>query len=212
MMKFFDDRCAINMWGYNSVDQVLLPFFLYPSIAIAGCLWTLICGREETDVERASRLPFTRFESGSVASINDGWDEEDVSSRLEEHFARDVHDVKDSEPFHKAIMRTAREDCGGCFAGLAWMFLYRLLINIRAIGYTYLVARYDLNSAYLELTLVRVVMSWLGSLVLVLGAPRFIGASADEQQEVKSPASLVLKVFGSAAITTTLVLLNVHAS
>ena len=86
--------------------------------------------------------------------------------------------------------------------------MYRGLINARAIGYSFLVVKYDVNLVYLELTLVRVVLSWAGSLLMILLFPRFIGATLQEKALVLKPVNLALKALGSAAIIASLVLLN----
>ena len=206
LMRFYDERCSVNLWGYNAVDQGLLPLYLWPAIALAGSVWNAVCGREATAMERVSHLPFSRFEHVGTNTAAD--DEDDVASRLDEHFSHDAHDSKDLEPFHRAVARAAKEDVRGCGGGLLWMFLYRLLINARALSYTYIVADYDLGQSYLELTLVRVLVSWLGALVVVLALPRFIGAQPFEQAKLKDPLNLALKIAGSAAITVSLVVLN----
>ena len=112
------------------------------------------------------------------------------------------------ERFLDAVKGAFREDVTDSRgAGLATMFLYRLLINGRAIGYSFIATHYDLAAAYLQLTLVRVVFSWLGSLVLVFFAPRFIAAEPEERRKTLDPINLTLKGFGSACILGALLIM-----
>jgi hypothetical protein len=81
-----------------------------------------------------------------------------------------------------------------------------------------LAVNYDLTVVYLELTLIRVLMSWLGAILVTLAIPkyvvgkvyniRFIGTTPEERKATFSPVNIVLKCIGTAAITASLILLN----
>ena len=71
--------------------------------------------------------------------------------------------------------------------------------------YTYLAVLYDLNAVYLQLTLIRVTLSWLGSLVLVLVFPSFIQTTPEERRAILDPYRVIPKVGGSGLIIMALI-------
>lgn len=164
IMLLYNDRCKINMWGYNAYDQVTFPVYMF--------------------------AVFFMVDSISVCKRNIRWDERQDESMI--------------------------ESCKVCFkeltdnrcAGLVNMFVYRLLINARAVAYTYITVQYNLSSSYLELTLIRVVLSWMASLVLVLLLPAFIQSEQLEQQKLKDWLNLLLKVVGTCAIVGSLIIIH----
>lgn len=94
------------------------------------------------------------------------------------------------------------------WAGFAQMFCYRLLINARAIAYAIIANKYDLAKSYLELTLIRILMSWVSSLFCILVLPRFIHATEREVTIFKDWVNISLKVAGSVLVVWSLVLLD----
>jgi len=109
------------------------------------------------------------------------------------------------ETFWQAIKQTWNE-CK--YLGFVNLFLYRGFINSRAMIYSYLVVMYDLNQVYLQLTLIRGVLSWIGALLLLLIIPKFIGADASERQTVLYWPNLLFKTLGTVAVVTSFVLLS----
>jgi hypothetical protein len=94
---------------------------------------------------------------------------------------------------------------------IAESFIYRLLINGRAVIYFYLAVWYDLNRVYLQLTLFRIVISWFGSLVLVLVFPRWIQPSEHERSTAIYLPNLLLRIAGTGLIIGSIVLLEQSA-
>ena len=168
LMKYFNDKCRINMWGYNSFDQVMLPLYLNPTLLVIDLIKPLK-GLLETGVDR------------------------------EESFR---------EAFKGMIRDLFIESRG---MGFLHMFTYRLLQNTRAMGYSYIAIVYDLTDSYLELTLIRVVLSWLASAVVIFVVPSFILAQQKEREKVFDVVNLLLKVVGTGAIVGSLAILN-HAA
>lgn len=164
IMLFYNDKCYINMWGYNAFDQTVLPIFVFSVFFVVD---TLVLCRTKLEDEEDQRQTF-------------------------------------------------REACVGCFRELTCnrcqgffnMFLFRLLVNGRAIAYSYIAITYDLSSSYLQLTLIGVGLSWVATLVLVLVTPSFIVAELPEQLRVKDSVNIGLKIIGSVAICVSLVLLH----
>jgi hypothetical protein len=92
--------------------------------------------------------------------------------------------------------------------GFAHMFFYRLLINSRAMGYSYIAIVYNLTDSYLELTLIRVILSWMASAVVILLIPSFIQAEKKEREKIVDKVNVVLKLVGTGAIVGSLLILN----
>eukprot|EP01139_Manchomonas_bermudensis_P010170 Amastigsp_a340038_90.p1 type:complete len:435 gc:universal Amastigsp_a340038_90:43-1347(+) len=155
---YFNDRYRLNVYGYTSVDQVLLPFFVYPYLFLI-----------------------------------------DVVPALK----RAIENETDQKESFGTALRGAWGDLN-----IFTMFMYRLLINGRAMIYFYLSVQYDLSLVYLELTLMRIMFSWLGSIVLILLVPRLIRTNASERATALHPLNLVAKAIGSAAIVLSLLILN----
>jgi hypothetical protein len=164
VMKYFNDTCKLNAWGYNAFDQVALPPFVFGMFFLVDAFqWTR-----------------TKFES----------------------------DEDQKETYLEAIKATYVEMTSNKCAGFWHCFAYRGLVNARAMIYTYLAIQYDLNQVYLQLTLIRVALSWVGSVVLVLVIPKFIQTSNKERAIILDKVNLALKVMGTVCIVTALILLQ----
>eukprot|EP01105_Mastigella_eilhardi_P006479 TRINITY_DN18038_c0_g1_i1.p1 TRINITY_DN18038_c0_g1~~TRINITY_DN18038_c0_g1_i1.p1 ORF type:complete len:468 (-),score=128.67 TRINITY_DN18038_c0_g1_i1:41-1414(-) len=88
------------------------------------------------------------------------------------------------------------------------LFVFRALVNGRSLIYFYLAVLYDPNSTYLELTLVRIILSWVGVVLVVLCFPKFIGATNEERRKVFEPIGISLKLIGTIIIVLSLFVLN----
>ena len=98
------------------------------------------------------------------------------------------------------------------FRAFFTVFAYRFLINARAMVYFYMGVTYDLETVYLELTLVRIILSWIFAFFVCLIAPNFISLTAAERNTVFAPQNLILKGFGTVFILVALVVLNESSS
>ena len=92
--------------------------------------------------------------------------------------------------------------------GFFTVFTYRLLINARAIAYFYMGVTYDLAAVYLELTLVRVMLSWVLAGCVCALKPSFIGLSKAERNTVFAPVNIGLRLAGTAFVLAALFILN----
>jgi len=155
---FINNDFHINSFGYNAMDQGLLPFYMF--------LWLFL-----VDYIRPIK----------------NWYEDEENQK---------------ESFTEALRNTWRE--GSIFS----TFMYRLLINGRGFAYFVLAVNYDVNVVYLELTLIRVVISWIAALLLCLLIPNFIGATLEEKKMTFSPFNIIVKCAGTVAITISLILLK----
>ncbi|EAL73729.1 hypothetical protein DDB_G0268552 [Dictyostelium discoideum AX4] len=155
---FYNDQFRTNAFGYNSLDQTLLPFYLFPFMILI-----------------------------------------DFVKPLKRTF---LNDSDQNESLVQAVKSTWKE------SNLLTLFIYRLLINGRAIMYFYLAIEYDLTMVYLESTLVRVVMNWLGAIVLNLLLPKWINATPEERKKTFHPINLILKCVGTAGVVASLIILN----
>ncbi|GAM18457.1 hypothetical protein SAMD00019534_016320, partial [Acytostelium subglobosum LB1] len=159
---FYNNDFRVNAFGYNSLDQILLPFYLFPFMLIVDFIPPL------------KKVILT---------------EEDASESL-----------------LTAIKNTWTETKH--WKNLGSLFLYRFLINSRAIIYFYLAIEYDLTLVYLELTLIRVVLNWIGAVILNLLVPKFINATAEERRKTFLPVNIILKCAGTAGVVASLIILN----
>jgi hypothetical protein len=164
IMLLYNDKCKINMWGYNAFDQVSFPLYMFAVFFIVDFF--------------------------TPCRENVRWDEQQ------------------DDTLWISVKVTFKELTANKGAGLWNMFTYRLLINSRAIAYTYITVQYNLSSSYLQLTLIRVVLSWMASLLLVLLVPRFILSEPLEQLKLRDWVNLTLKFVGTGAIVGSLFIIH----
>jgi hypothetical protein len=88
--------------------------------------------------------------------------------------------------------------------GFWTLFLYRLLANGRAIAIFYLGVIYELNAVYVQLTFVRIALSWLVSALICGFVPSFIAISNNERRTVFGPQNMALRVFGTILVVVAL--------
>ena len=67
---------------------------------------------------------------------------------------------------------------------------------------------YVTPKSYLELTLIRILLSWVSSLVCILLIPKFIAATDAEVRVFKDWFNLALKTVGSILVVASLLMLN----
>jgi len=156
--KYINFSFHVNPFGYNALDQGLLPFYVFPWLFIVDYIKPL------------------------------------------KHWYED--EVNYNESFFQSLKSWWKE------TSLFNTFMYRMFINGRGFAYFVLAVNYDLTLVYLELTLIRVILSWFGALVLCLLLPRFIGATPEERKATFSPWNVILKCAGTISITTGLIVLN----
>lgn len=107
-----------------------------------------------------------------------------------------------------SLMTMIKEASANKGEGWVTLFFYRLFINSRAMAYFYMGVIFDLQVVYVELTLTRVLLSWLVSIVLCAAVPRFIDVQLDEKLTVFHPGNLTLKLVGSCMVLAALFLIN----
>jgi hypothetical protein len=193
LMLYYNDTCKVNMWGYNAFDQVVLPLYIFPMFVLVEMVPPLNRYFDDKPVGSA-RPPASAYHPIATEDADDG--------------AAATPTSETAETFVEAARHAWVELTENRCAGLLNMFIYRLLINARAMAYTYIAVRYNLSSSYLELTLIRVVLSWMASLGLVLVVPRFIDAAEDERRKLKDPVNIGIKVVGTALIVGSLLIIN----
>jgi len=113
-----------------------------------------------------------------------------------------------SQTLKEAIIQTFGEYRAYKCRGFVTVFFYRFLINARAMAYFYMGVVYDLDVVYLELTLTRVVISWIMALVICGIQPDFISMNETEKKTVFLPINIALKTFGTILITFALILIS----
>ncbi|KAJ3442498.1 32 kda heat shock protein [Anaeramoeba flamelloides] len=157
---YFNNNCRMNVFTYTSLDQVLLPFYLFPFIILVDSI-----------------KPLRKiFFSG-----------------------------KDTEENTVTAFKNTFKE-----ANWSTLFFHRLFINSRAVIYYYLAILYNINSVYLEVTFIRVVLSWLAAVILCLVIPKMIGTTQEEKNKIISKLNLILKTSGTALVVASLVILNTN--
>eukprot|EP00758_Cryptobia_borreli_P012378 Tbor_TRINITY_DN5741_c1_g1::TRINITY_DN5741_c1_g1_i11::g.20968::m.20968 len=166
LMKYYNNKCAINIFGYNAFDQVSTPFYIFPFFLFVDLIKPIKRIIEEEGIDQ------------------------------EESFL---------EAFKGMLYDLIITSKG---LGLLHVFVYRLLINGRALIYSYIAITYDLSSSYLMLTLIRVLVSWVVSVIIILFIPCFIQATHEERRKVKDWVNVLLKIIGTVAVIGSLVIMK----
>jgi hypothetical protein len=216
LMQYYDEICNANPWGYNSVDQVGLPLYMYPAIIIGGFVSARCTKRSSDAAAPLNAAPESLDDGNHVAQPGTnvitampppqpGAEHSIVGSPVA---AIAGQDTDDDANFWEAVKHSVREDAANYGQGFFFMFAYRLFINGRAISYFFIAVEYDLSEAYFVLTLVRVLLSWVVSLALVLAVPRYIHAAADERAQLLDKVNLAAKGIGSLCVLLSLLFIN----
>ena len=74
---------------------------------------------------------------------------------------------------------------------------FRLLMLTREFFFFYLATSFDLAPTYLQMTLLRVILSWIASVLACTILRKAVGVEAVEAWKTMSPTNLLLKVLGS---------------
>jgi hypothetical protein len=162
--KIFNNQYRTNALGYTSIDQVLVPLYMWLFLIVVEWVPTL------------KRLL--------------------------------VNQEEQQESFGDAVRVTFQKLFAHNGRGFFTIFFYRLLANGRAIAYFYLGVIYDLNVVYVELTFVRIVLSWLLSVAVCAFAPQFLGLSELERRTVFSPMNVIFRVAGTGLVVAALMIGN----
>ena len=91
---------------------------------------------------------------------------------------------------------------------LVTLMLFRGFAFAREFFYFYVATAFDVELGYTEMTLIRVILSWLVGLVCVLVVPGFIHVTRHESATTVAAANLAMKLIGSAFIVVGILRLN----
>lgn len=72
----------------------------------------------------------------------------------------------------------------------------------------YLATEFDLDSTYLQMTLLRIILCWIGSLLACTALKAWVAVSAPEATQTLSPPNLCLKVAGSTLLVLSILQLK----
>ncbi|GCA62487.1 hypothetical protein KIPB_003863 [Kipferlia bialata] len=201
---FFEETDRVSVWGYTSVDQCLLPVYLYASL--------LACYFSDTAREAVSKSVVSDADSECDSLVE--------APLLRAPFKGSSVRLPPSEPLvyprKKGITYddTARlrgfkgalcrfwADINAAFreGSMFDTFMYRLFMNVKAILYAYFAIMYDTNMVYMQLNLMRTMLSWVGSLCLATIFPRVTHVSGLEQRRMLTPVYLLPKCLGSVLV------------
>lgn len=107
-----------------------------------------------------------------------------------------VQHKSDRQSFGSAAKEAWSEATQNYGTGLITVFMYRLLINARAMAYFYLGVMYNMSKVYLLLQVVRVILSIVVNLLLLTACPSIIGITQDETRRALAPIHVLLKLVG----------------
>ncbi|KAJ3430114.1 hypothetical protein M0812_23115 [Anaeramoeba flamelloides] len=159
LQVYYNNYTRSNVFTYTSLDQILLPFYIFPFIIIVDAIKPLKkCIFDGTDTEEST-----------IDALKGVWKE----------------------------------------APWITLFFYRFFSNTKQVIYYYLAILYDLNSVYLQLTFIRVILSWIAALVLSVFIPKLIGTTAEERNQIKSKTNIINKSLGTIFIVISLIILNI---
>jgi hypothetical protein len=94
------------------------------------------------------------------------------------------------------------------------VFTFLVLIGFQGIllarefFYFYVATTFDVSYSYLELTLVRILLSWVATVGICFMIPGFINATAQELEKTFASTNISLRVIGSILVLFSLLILN----
>lgn len=82
------------------------------------------------------------------------------------------------------------------------------LLLAREFFYFYVATTFDVSYSYLELTLVRILMSWVATFGICFWVPEFINATAQEVEKTFAIPNISVRILGSILVLFSLLVLN----
>merc|ERR1711871_67833 len=208
--RFFNDECRLNVWGYPSLDQCLCIFYI-------GAFWASIhacrvCFQSASNPNDGYTVASSdqhavgsEAQAGTNSSSSDRSKAGSLDAPLLQQESR-AQVTSDSQSGLVALFSATWADLSrNRFRGMATVFIYRLLLNGRAMVYFYLAVNYDLASVYLTLQLCRVAMTWFFVVITCAVAPSFLSLAPAEAVQTFYSMNLFSKVLGTALIFAVIV-------
>ena len=93
--------------------------------------------------------------------------------------------------------------------GATLIILGRVFTCFYLVGQFFVLVSYDVTYTFLEMNILRLLISWLCTLVTTFLFPKFLRIAAKEQQETSNPAAIVSKVMGSVLLLCLLWVLSI---
>jgi hypothetical protein len=103
-----------------------------------------------------------------------------------------------------------RDLCAQTWSEFSWttMGIFRGLSFGREFIFFFLATSYALAQVYMELTLLRIALSWVSGVLVLSFAPRFIAASQAEKEKIFDPCNFAVKLIATAFVTLALIFLH----
>lgn len=201
-VRVYSAQYRVNAIGFNSMDQMAVPLFLFPMLWLLE-LFNTARGGDAAGGSRTRGWSALSMKSASAASDSGASAATSRASRANGGV------VPSSCATFCATVRGAWSDLrAGGWSGWMTIFGYRLLANSRAVAYSYMAVWYPLESIFFEVTLVRVLTAWGVSLFTLLCLPRFIRLKGRERDTALAPAALLGRAVGSMLVVAALVLMS----
>ncbi|KAG9395720.1 hypothetical protein J8273_2627 [Carpediemonas membranifera] len=191
---FFSEQERVNVFGFTAVDQIVLPFYIMPYTFIMY-LSPLRSLFTETEIKSAKKIRRTQSKALQLSEYDLLAPGDDRPRPIPMAWLMNaLHFTWDGARIFWVDLKSAFTVE---FAPLEIM-AYRLFLNSRAVLYFYFAVMYELNTVYFELCLVRVCLSWVGTAMVTVFAPWFLGMLKPERRRTMHPLNLALKATGTA--------------
>jgi hypothetical protein len=213
------DTVGLNSFGYTAVDQVLLPFTTIPLAWLIDS-WGFarrIVGEPDADADSASA-------SAAAVGIKPAGTQRSFLTTLRRTWWEMCNPPQPFPTPHASeslAPASAPSPASGsaCMSRLtqwlhtpmrAWFTLlpFHGLEFIRTLLFFYLVNAFDTESTYFAMTILRVVLCWLASIVACTSLQGWVGLRDSEVSTTMHPANLLLKLAGSSVLIGSIVLLR----
>jgi hypothetical protein len=84
--------------------------------------------------------------------------------------------------------------------GLTLIILGRVFTCVYLVGQFFVLVSYDVTYTFLEMNVMRLLISWLCTLVMTFLFPKFLHIAKKERQETSNPIAILSKVMGSVLL------------
>ena len=212
---YYQRVAGLNGFGYTAIDQVLLPLSALPLAAVLDRSRRLRFWIGEPPWSTTQTLPPSFLASLSRA-FKEVFSTPSKALSVHSHDAALTGSVATDMPNNSVILAATGSQlrslsCAIC--QLPWPFVltlvpYHGLEFLRSFLLFFLVTSFDLDATYLQMTLVRVILCWGGTLLACTLLRDWIRVSRGDADLALSPVSLAATFTGSALMISAVTILR----
>jgi len=188
---WLEARDGVRSFGYLALDQCLLPLTTLPLVALLGASPALrrLVGEPRWSAE-------AECSPSLAATMERTWEELCAPPRAVEEAAGGAALPAAGAAEVGAAPGAARRGCPGALTLAAYHFLEL----IRNFFFFYLVTAFDAESTYLTMTLLRIALVSVASLLACTLLRRWVGVRELEARSATAPRNLAMRALGAALI------------